>query len=225
VQNPRSSIEDESPHALSSSTQIGCDPSSPHEVFADTVKVHIRVFRIMNFKDTAGWMDKTDPFVQLQLGKTIHKTAAKNNAGGAAIFDEVFSFVKEPSHNQLQVAVYDSDTVSNDLLGQTSIDLKRQPSRESIEELGDLKEGQSYDVFDAKTSTVVQGQVFLAFAVSLPQDAEAKFRRDVEKASKNHAKNTVLTAAPRDINAESGDRPISCSSRPSVSDMVSHYDD
>jgi hypothetical protein len=115
--------------------------------------------------------------------------------------------------------------VSNDFLGQTSIDLTRQPSRESIEELGYLKEGQSYDVFDAKTTTVVQGQVFLAFAVSLPEDAEAKFRRDVEEASKNHAKNIVLTAAPRDINAESGDCPISCSNRPSVPDMVSHYVD
>ena len=221
----RSLMEDESPHTLSSSTKIGCDPSSPHEAFAGAVTVHIRVFRILNFKDTSGWMDKTDPFVQLQLGKTIHKTAAKNNAGGAAIFDEVFSFVKDPAHNQLQVFVYDSDTLSNDILGQTSIDITQQPSRESVEELRGLKEGQSYDVFDAKTSTVVQGQVFLAFAVSLPEDAEAKFRRDVEKASKNHAKNIVLTANPRDINAESEDRPISCSSRPSVPAMVSYYDD
>jgi hypothetical protein len=43
------------------------------------------------------------------------------------------------------------------LLGQTSIDLTRQPWMESVEELGSLKEGQSYDAFDAKTGKVVQG--------------------------------------------------------------------
>jgi hypothetical protein len=161
VQTPRSLMED----AFSSSTAIGCEPSSAHEAFAGTV--HVRVFRIMNFKHTAGWTDKTDPFVQLGLGKTMQTTTVKNNAGGAAVFDEVFSFFKDPSHTQLQVAVYDSDTLSNDLLGQTSIDLTRQPWMESVEELGGLKEGQSYDVFASKTGKVVQGQVFLAFAASV----------------------------------------------------------
>ena len=63
--------------ALSSSTKIGCKPSSVHEAFAGTV--HVRVFRIMNFKDTAGWMDKADPFVLLRLGKTKHRTAVRHN--------------------------------------------------------------------------------------------------------------------------------------------------
>jgi hypothetical protein len=80
--------------ALSASTKVGCEP------FAGTV--HVRVFRIMNFKDTAGWMDKADPFVQLGMGKMMHKTAVKHNAGGTVVFDEVFSFFKDPSHAQLQ---------------------------------------------------------------------------------------------------------------------------
>jgi hypothetical protein len=155
VQTPRSLMED----ALSASTKVGCEP------FAGTV--HVRVFRIMNFKDTAGWMDKADPFVQLGMGKMMHKTAVKHNAGGTVVFDEVFSFFKDPSHTQLQVAVYDSDTLSNDLLGQTSIDLTGQPWMESVEELGVSKEGQSYDVFDTKTGKLVQGQVVLAFAASV----------------------------------------------------------
>ena len=38
---------------------------------------------------------------------------------------------------------------------------------ESVEELGSLKEGQSYDVCDSKTRKVVQGKVFLALAASV----------------------------------------------------------
>jgi len=51
--------------------------------------VHVKVYSIRNFKDTAGFMDKTDPFVQLTVGRITHKTTVKNNAGGSAVFDEV----------------------------------------------------------------------------------------------------------------------------------------
>ena len=51
--------------------------------------IHIRVYSVSNFKETAGFMDKTDPFVQLTIGKISHKTKIKNNAGGSALFDEV----------------------------------------------------------------------------------------------------------------------------------------
>jgi len=145
--------------------------------------VHVRVFRIMNFKDTAGFMDKTDPYVQLQYGTTLHKTTAKNNAGGNAVFNEVFSFVRNPSENQLKVAVFDSDTLIDDLLGLTTIDLRSGRDvpadiprgtrwdilrpRDSVEELRNMQEGQSYDVLDKQTGKV-QGQVVLAFAVSVP---------------------------------------------------------
>ena len=135
--------------------------------------VHVRVFRIMNFKDTASFMDKPDPYVKLQYGTAMHKTATKNNTGDNAVFNEMFSFVRTPSQNQLQVAIYDSgdsDTLrlSQDLL-QTSIDLTRQRDGNSEEELRRMQEGQPYDVFDAAGK--VQGQVFLAFAVSTTSGA------------------------------------------------------
>jgi hypothetical protein len=127
--------------------------------------VLVRVFRIMNFKGTAGFMDKTDPYVKLQYGTTMHKTATKNNAGGYAVFNEVFSFVRNPSQHQMQVSVYDSDTLRDDLLGATTIDLSRQRFSNSEEELRRMQDGQSYDMFDATGK--VQGQVVLAFAVSV----------------------------------------------------------
>ena len=130
--------------------------------------VHVRVFRIINFKDTAGFMDKTDPYVKLQYGTTMQKTAAKNNAGGNAVFNEVFSFVRNPSQNQLQVGVFDSDTLRDDLLGATTIDLSRQRFCNSEEELRRMQDGQSYNVLDATGK--VQGQVVLAFSVSVSGD-------------------------------------------------------
>eukprot|EP00802_Teleaulax_amphioxeia_P002823 Tamp_02826.p1 GENE.Tamp_02826~~Tamp_02826.p1 ORF type:complete len:454 (+),score=66.49 Tamp_02826:2487-3848(+) len=168
LQTHLSLMGDASPHAMSSSAARNSNASLPPHTdgsFAGTV--HVRVFRILNFKDTAGWMDKTDPFVQLRLGKTTRKTSVKNNAGGAAVFDEVFSFQKDLAHTELQVAVYDSDTLSNDLLGRTSIDLNGQSWSETVDELGGLVDGKSFDVFDAKSGKVVQGQVVLAFAASV----------------------------------------------------------
>jgi len=59
--------------------------------------------RVLSFsKECTACMDKADAFVQLGMGKTMHKPAIKNNAGCAAVFDEVFSFFKDPSHAQLQ---------------------------------------------------------------------------------------------------------------------------
>jgi hypothetical protein len=131
----------------------------------DPGAIHVRVFRIINFTNTAGFRDKTDPYVKLQYGTTMHKTSVKNNAGGNAVFNEVFSFFKNPSQTQLRVAVYDSDTLRDDVLGANTIDLNRQRLCNSEEELRRMPEGQSYDVFDATGK--VRGQVVLAFAVSV----------------------------------------------------------
>lgn len=60
---------------------------SPHEVFAGDI--HVKVFSISDFQETAGLMDKTDPFVKLTIGKVQHMTRVKNNVGGSAVFDEV----------------------------------------------------------------------------------------------------------------------------------------
>ena len=37
-------------------------------------QIHVTVHRIEGFSDTAGFMDKTDPYVQLVLGKEKRKT-------------------------------------------------------------------------------------------------------------------------------------------------------
>jgi hypothetical protein len=132
--------------------------------------VHVRVFRIMNFKPDP-YVKLQYPYVKLQYGTAMHKTATKNNTGDNAVFTEMCSFVRNPSQNQLQVAIYDSDdsdTLSKDLL-QTSIDLTPQRVGNSEEELRRMQEGQPYDVFDATGK--VQGQVFLAFAVSTTSGA------------------------------------------------------
>ena len=42
----------------------------------------------------AGWMDKTDPFVEVSLGKEKYCTEIKQNAGGTVKFDEKMTFTK-----------------------------------------------------------------------------------------------------------------------------------
>jgi hypothetical protein len=58
-------------------------------------KVHVK--RIEGFLDTAGFMDKADPYVKLIVGANSKnqkefKTQVRHNAGGTAIFDEAFTF-------------------------------------------------------------------------------------------------------------------------------------
>lgn len=79
--------------------------------------------KIDGFSDTAGFMDKTDPFVELELGKEKYKTKVMNNAGGKADFNEEFAFDKKEGDQTIRLKVYDSDTMSNDLLGSRDIDL------------------------------------------------------------------------------------------------------
>ena len=65
----------------------------------------VKVHRISGFTDNAGWMDRTDPFVQLMYGKQKSKTKVKNNAGGNAEFNEVFFFGIIPADaNGLEIA-------------------------------------------------------------------------------------------------------------------------
>ena len=41
--------------------------------------IHITVHKIDGFSDTAGFMDRTDPYVLLQLGKEKQQTSVKND--------------------------------------------------------------------------------------------------------------------------------------------------
>ena len=59
--------------------------------------------RIIGFSDKAGWMDRTDPFVQITLGGHTASTFVKNNAGGTAEFNEVLSVNRTRQDSLLQV--------------------------------------------------------------------------------------------------------------------------
>jgi hypothetical protein len=98
---------------------------------------------------------------------------------------DVQSLLKDRGDAILKVLVYDSDTLSSDLLGQSEINLSDQPDAfVRIEGLGSLSRGMPYAMVDSKTGRE-QGTVHLAFAATrmhstmgesarLPVDEEAK---------------------------------------------------
>eukprot|EP00277_Geminigera_cryophila_P010826 CAMPEP_0179451886 /NCGR_PEP_ID=MMETSP0799-20121207/35916_1 /TAXON_ID=46947 /ORGANISM="Geminigera cryophila, Strain CCMP2564" /LENGTH=129 /DNA_ID=CAMNT_0021247545 /DNA_START=25 /DNA_END=414 /DNA_ORIENTATION=- len=117
--------------------------------------LHITVVSIDEFSDTAGFMDRTDPYVSLTLGDETYKTTVKDNAGGKnVVFDEKLSFNKQLQENILKVKVYDKDTLSDDFLGERDVDLNLQ----------DL-DGESDDPvpFDIVHKGKVVGKVYLKF--------------------------------------------------------------
>jgi hypothetical protein len=69
------------------------------------------VFKIQDFAEKAGVLDRTDPYVSLLLGSELLKTSTKNNAGGSVAFNESLSFSKKPLlQGNLKVKVMDSDS-------------------------------------------------------------------------------------------------------------------
>ena len=79
---------------------------------------------------------------------------------------DVQSLLKDRGDTILKVLVYDSDTLSSDLLGQSEINLSDQPDAfVRIEDLGSLSRGMPYAMVDSKTGRE-QGTVHLAFAVT-----------------------------------------------------------
>ena len=88
------------------------------------ISLRVMVHDIRDFPEYSGFMDKTDPYVQLQLGAESYKTKYKNNVGGNATFNESFTFSKQASDNIMTITVWDKDTLSDDLLGERQIDLR-----------------------------------------------------------------------------------------------------
>jgi len=83
-------------------------PSPALYVLNSSLDMHmctqITVVSIDEFSDTAGFMDRTDPYVSLTLGDETYKTTVKDNAGGKnVVFDEKLSFNKQLIENILQV--------------------------------------------------------------------------------------------------------------------------
>jgi hypothetical protein len=98
---------------------------------------------------------------------------------------DVQSLLEDRGDAILKVLLYDSDTLSSDLLGQSEINLSDQPDAfVRIEGLGSLSRGMPYAMVDSKTGRG-NGTVHLAFAATrmystvgesarLPVDEEAK---------------------------------------------------
>ena len=86
--------------------------------------LQVTVQSIEGFSDTAGFMDRTDPYVSLVLGKEKRKTKYQNNAGGTAVFDETLTWMsKGLMESTLEVQVFDKDTLIDDFLGASSINI------------------------------------------------------------------------------------------------------
>jgi len=79
---------------------------------------------------------------------------------------DVQSLLEDRGDAILKVLLYDSDTLSSDLLGQSEINLSDQPDAfVRIEGLGSLSRGMPYAMVDSKTGRE-QGTVHLAFAAT-----------------------------------------------------------
>jgi hypothetical protein len=115
------------------------------------VKVHtiqITVHKIDGFSDYAGSLDRTNPYVLLQLGKEKQQTSVKNDmipceksryclvrrvvassvtGGKKVIFDETFTFLMEGEELKditVKVEIYDKDSMGGDELGTCDVNLQ-----------------------------------------------------------------------------------------------------
>ena len=74
--------------------------------------LHVTVDRISGVSDSAGFMDKTDPYVSLCLATETVRTSCLDNAGGDARFNETLTFQSKPlMDGKLIVQVFDKDTL------------------------------------------------------------------------------------------------------------------
>ena len=68
--------------------------------------LHVTVHSIKGFQDTAGFMDKTDPYVSLKVGNDQKKTRTLDNVGGSVVFAETLTFAdKQLFQNLMRVQV------------------------------------------------------------------------------------------------------------------------
>ena len=118
----------------------------------------VTVEKIDEFSDNAGFMDRADPYVLLSLDDDTMKTSVKDNAGGKNVFfNEILFFNKNLLSRELRVAVMDKDTISDDAMGEATIDLH------ALQMVEDHEDDQSRP-FETKIKGKVAGRVFLKFS-------------------------------------------------------------
>eukprot|EP00961_Rhodomonas_salina_P201067 2712357-Rhodomonas_salina.1 len=126
--------------------------------FAGELKV--KVVKVEGFAEKSGF------FVKITLGKEKQKTSTKNDAGGSATFNEELTFTKAAEDKVLHVEVLDSDTMSNDALGDVDVDLSAT--------------GNAW--YETKHRGQASGKVFLAFEKGAPTPAPSSSRPPVSAA-------------------------------------------
>jgi len=89
-----------------------------------TVPVVVAVHDAYNMPSSL--LDKTDPYVRVQIGSQTEKTSTKSDAGKQAAWNEHLQFEVDPTEGltSATVEVYDEDTVSDDLIGRAAIPLQ-----------------------------------------------------------------------------------------------------
>lgn len=50
---------------------------APKEKTSFTGQMHVKIFKIEGFSDSAGMLDRTDPYVKITMGKSTKKTSVK----------------------------------------------------------------------------------------------------------------------------------------------------
>jgi Ca2+-dependent lipid-binding protein len=64
-----------------------------------------------------------DPYCVLTLGKQQFRTKVKNEAGKRPVWNETFNF--NGGDNILKVKVMDQDTITDDVVGEGTVDITR----------------------------------------------------------------------------------------------------
>eukprot|EP01053_Blabericola_migrator_P010261 Blabericola_migrator_1__10260@NODE_5746_length_684_cov_850_846029_g3766_i0_p1_GENE_NODE_5746_length_684_cov_850_846029_g3766_i0NODE_5746_length_684_cov_850_846029_g3766_i0_p1_ORF_typecomplete_len124_score26_15C2/PF00168_30/1_9e15_NODE_5746_length_684_cov_850_846029_g3766_i0146517 len=84
--------------------------------------VRVTVISAYNMPKKSGFRDRTDPFVEIQVGAQKHRTSTKLDAGSEAQFEETLMFAYNGEPYAI-INLYDDDNKKDDLLGSARVDL------------------------------------------------------------------------------------------------------
>uniref|UniRef100_A0A7S0MX40 C2 domain-containing protein n=1 Tax=Cryptomonas curvata TaxID=233186 RepID=A0A7S0MX40_9CRYP len=94
-------------------------------------ELQVKVVRLQDGPSTAGFMDKTDPYIKLMLQDSNGRSTMKqvktqhvSNAGGNATFNATFTFPITPGQDILSVELWDKDDFNkDDFLGRGMVNI------------------------------------------------------------------------------------------------------